>query len=289
MRKLFITFLAFIALSVSSVSQARDNVDEIRNSVKNGGWIVAWGKHVDHLEYFKLLVAMADISGTSVSIYLTDLVAQSASELGREVVIQAIKHHGRTFKSGSVEIQAGIATFNHWHGENPCSIWRGACWIKFPEPNTHQPYVRWRPTKQRIAIPTSENTFVKNGNNGTVTCNTFCNGPKWEGKVGVCKVGYDNLAGQLIGCNDGPIKRYSNSLLGNVSCTCMEISGVHIKTGNNGSVTCDTFCRGYWHDWSGGCLYGWDNKARNNKAKFACNRGPYVMDPLGNATCICKR
>ena len=146
MKKCFIliTSIFLIFTSLPILSQAGDNIGEIQASVRNDGWTVAWGKHIDHIEYAKLIAAMLDISGTSVSAYLTDLVSESAKTLGMDIVIQAIKHHGKTFGAGSLELQAGIATYNHWHGENPCSLWGRTCWQRISEPNTHQPYVRWR-------------------------------------------------------------------------------------------------------------------------------------------------
>ena len=40
----------------------------------------------------------------------------------------------------------------------------------------------------------------KTGNNGSVTCDTFCQEPKWGGFSGWCVGGYDNKNKKYIGC-----------------------------------------------------------------------------------------
>jgi hypothetical protein len=123
------------------------NKGEVQASVRNG-WVVAWGKEINHFEYAKLVAAMA--TGT-VGVYLNDLVRESAQTLGTDIVIKAIKNKGQTFGAGKFRVQAGIATYNHWTTEKvPKVVWQGIKsrteWreVKVPRPNTHQPYVRWR-------------------------------------------------------------------------------------------------------------------------------------------------
>jgi len=138
-------FTLALAIFSAEPSLARDNRTDVRAEISEG-WAVAWGKHIDHWEYGKLSACMFDPTLVCVQSYFTNLLESSVQDIGKEVVLQALKNRGETFGAGQFEIQAGIATYNHWHMENPCSLnpFNGDCWQKFPEPNTHQPYLRWR-------------------------------------------------------------------------------------------------------------------------------------------------
>ncbi len=55
----------------------------------------------------------------------------------------------------------------------------------------------------------------KNGNNGTVSCNTFCNQSRWGGFSGECIYGWDNIKKEPISCESG---NYTHP--GNYTCAC---------------------------------------------------------------------
>ncbi len=74
--------------------------------------------------------------------------------------------------------------------------------------------------------------FVKHGNNGTVSCDTFCQGAQW-GQVGRCLA----ASAANIPCGQTPGFLANGAEL---TCGCTSF----VKHGNNGSVSCDTFCRG---------------------------------------------
>ncbi len=57
----------------------------------------------------------------------------------------------------------------------------------------------------------------KEGNNNSVTCDTFCRGKQWGGWIGSCIKGYDNIHQKVISCNGlGAV-----SGLSNVKCLCV--------------------------------------------------------------------
>jgi hypothetical protein len=138
-----ISLLLILSMLLVQSVHARTNRPDVMQT-REDGWTVAWGKHIDHWEYAKLAACMLDPTTACINSYLTNLLKESASTLGTNVAISAIKDRGRLFTKGNLEFQAGIATYNRWHGENPCSLWGGKCWFKVAEPNTHQPFVRWR-------------------------------------------------------------------------------------------------------------------------------------------------
>ena len=41
-----------------------------------------------------------------------------------------------------------------------------------------------------------------------------------------------------------------------------------VKSGNNGTVSCDTYCRGGWQGWQGTCYAAIDNDNKGKKRSF---------------------
>ena len=123
-------------LQMLSAVSRDTNKGEIQNSLRSGGWTVAFGNEINHLEYAKLVACIA--SGT-VGACLADLARASASAIGMEVFIKAMKNRGQIFNAGKLKVQGNIATYNHWQIVNLGGIKK-----KIPYPNTHQPYVRWK-------------------------------------------------------------------------------------------------------------------------------------------------
>ena len=76
--------------------------------------------------------------------------------------------------------------------------------------------------------------FTKHGNNGTVSCDTFCAGSQW-GPVGTC-VG---ASAPDFPCNQAP-----GFLNAQLTCECVDPYGQPFeKDGDNGTASCSTFCR----------------------------------------------
>ncbi len=84
----------------------------------------------------------------------------------------------------------------------------------------------------------------KPGNNGSVSCNTYCRG-HWLGvRHSGCKGGFDEATDREVRCDES-----LGVTTASVTCECISDAPVvpqNSKPGNNGSVSCNTFCRGRW-------------------------------------------
>ena len=120
-------------------------------------------------------------------------------------------------------------------------------------------------------VPLGER-FDKPGNNGSVSCSTFCSAvradgqPVWGGKVGI-NVGSETPSGAAG------------------VCSCAASPAFFVKKGNNGTVTCDTFCRGSQWGEVGRCVGCFDNK---NGTGQGCNYLPGFLEGP-ELTCSCVR
>ena len=89
-------------------------------------------------------------SGTTVCIFWSKLHAREAiREFGSDLVLKALAHPGQTFGSGGLQVQGGIATYNHWTEErypriDPINGVYKMSTVRVPRPNTHQLFIRWR-------------------------------------------------------------------------------------------------------------------------------------------------
>lgn len=151
---ILITISLTLLFTVPSKVEARSNKEDIKREVEDGR-TVAWGEEIDHWEYAELLTTITAAYVTAnpwlLYDYFTDLLSDMITDLGTSVILKALENRDAIWVEGEFEIQGGIATFDHWHDENPCSAWGGECWIKVDEPNTHQPYVRWRRAERELA------------------------------------------------------------------------------------------------------------------------------------------
>jgi hypothetical protein len=119
-------------------------------------------------------------------------------------------------------------------------------------------------------IPVTGERFDKPGNNGSVSCSTFC---------GAANVNNQPVWGDRIGLNVG-----SEQPVGEAGvCQCAQSSALFIKEGNNGTVNCDTFCQGSEWGQVGRCVACFDNE---NNVGGDCN---YLPGFLGGSelTCTC--
>jgi len=132
-------------------------------------------------------------------------------------------------------------------------------------------------------------SFEKPQNNGSVTCNTFCSnqGENW-GRVGTCTGARSEggaFGGRNIGCNQ--------LQPGNVVCYCRPPDGPPPgsveKPGDNGTATCDKYCRNDGENWgpAGICVGGRIDAGPGAGANLACNTDVHTSS--ANIVCYCKR
>jgi hypothetical protein len=121
--------------------------------------------------------------------------------------------------------------------------------------------------------------FTKNGNNGTVSCNTYCAGAGWPGGTGVAASARREDTKQQVSVAEVP------GLLPNakqLTCSCYV---PFVKHGNNGTVSCDTYCAGAgWPGGEGGCV----NAVRQDTHEsLACDAAPGLLPQAAELTCTC--
>ncbi len=119
--------------------------------------------------------------------------------------------------------------------------------------------------------------FLKPGNNGTVSCTTFCEGPQW-GEVGGCVGAVREDRGQRLDCFTSP------GLLANGSQLLCECERGFIKPGNNGTVSCSTFCDGEQWGRVGRCIGA---VRGDNGSRVACEDTPGLLWFNSQLTCQC--
>jgi hypothetical protein len=78
--------------------------------------------------------------------------------------------------------------------------------------------------------------FEKPGNNGTTSCHNFCEGAQW-GEVGFCVGAWRTDTNERVTCSTVPGYLNGHGL----ACECAR---GFVKPGNNGTVSCNTFCAG---------------------------------------------
>ncbi len=119
--------------------------------------------------------------------------------------------------------------------------------------------------------------FTKHGNNGTVSCNTFCEGAQW-GELGACVGATRADTGQSLTCSTVPGYLQGPEL----TCQCVR---PFIKHGNNGTVSCDTYCRSSrWPGGTGRCLTA--NRMDRNGESVPCENAVGFIGPH-ELTCGC--
>lgn len=118
-------------------------------------------------------------------------------------------------------------------------------------------------------------TFVKHGNNGTVSCNTFCAGSQWgNDQVGTCASAFNTKYGQSTVCGDVP------GDLGGPELTCSCFQDATVRYGNNGTINCNQYCART----NESCIAAFDTK---HERGLSCNDTPGYLD--GNhLKCSCR-
>jgi hypothetical protein len=128
--------------------------------------------------------------------------------------------------------------------------------------------------------------FIKNGNNGTASCNSFCGAVKgnkvvWGSEYGVCSSARNESTGQLLSCDAVP-----GLIPDGKQLTCGYNKTAFVKHGNNGTVSCNAFCAG--SNWSGGvgrCVAAVNTKNGN---VISCDTIPGLLKGP-ELTCTCGR
>ena len=147
------TVLAILLTCLSAAfAWSDDNIDEVRTSTEARGGKVLWGKHFDHEEY---VIAAAAIAAGQGGGYAIETAKGIATDFGVQLSQEALSRilQGEALTFGNIEVQGGIATFNHWRRtvqHEPRIRWRGPRsyieWVpvehQIPLPNTHQLYLR---------------------------------------------------------------------------------------------------------------------------------------------------
>lgn len=119
--------------------------------------------------------------------------------------------------------------------------------------------------------PTVGERFDKPGNNGTVSCAIFCGAVRANGQP---------VWGDKVGVNVG-----SSQPVGAAGvCSCAQSPNLFVKKGNNGTVTCDTFCRGSQWGQVGTCVASFDNK--NGTGRDGNYLPGFLNGPELTCTCV---
>ncbi len=118
-------------------------------------------------------------------------------------------------------------------------------------------------------------TFVKGGNNGTVSCKTYCESPHWGDQVGTCVSAFNTSADSSVDCNDVPgfIKG------GPLTCTCN--NNAIVRYGNNGTASCQDFCQRTNEK----CIAAYDTL---NNIERACEEIPGFLEGK-HLKCSCEK
>lgn len=152
---------------------------------------------------------------------------------------------GGTFRTACTYFHDKAACENQY----PCS-WSVSAPPPAPTPG---PKPSPAPPPSPAPSPPAHVDFVKHGNDGTVACDRFCAGPEW-GEVGACVGAVRGDSGVRVPCNS-PAPHLGGREL---SCECLRpvppASVDFVKHGNNGTVTCSTYCRGPQWGAPGSCI-----------------------------------
>jgi hypothetical protein len=147
-------------------------------------------------------------------------------------------------------------------------------------------FTSWLQNQSAPVATSQTGDFIKNGNNGTVSCNAFCgavNGNKvvWGSEYGVCSSAKNDSTGQLLSCDAVP------GLIPNgKQLTCGYNKTAFVKHGNNGTVSCNAFCAGSnWRGGVGRCVAAVNTK--NGQVTSCDTATGFLNGP--ELTCTCGR
>jgi hypothetical protein len=135
------------ALSKLRAAARGNNISDQQATIRRGWTGVVWGPHFDHLAYAVIVASMAAPPGSQAA-WVIDMIQKAGRIAGSVNVILQVVQQRRQIAYGNKFWDGGVATYNHWHYEKVPYIDKGRVkWreVKVSEPNTFQPYVRYRP------------------------------------------------------------------------------------------------------------------------------------------------
>jgi hypothetical protein len=118
--------------------------------------------------------------------------------------------------------------------------------------------------------------FQKHGNNGTVNCNTYCEGAQW-GATGSCTGSW--LKNFPCSMTTGLLPAGEQ-----LSCECSSGGEEFLKPGDNGTSSCNTFCAGSQWGRTGTCVSAF--VAGLSEAQD-CSIDPGLITNGTEMTCLC--
>ena len=140
----------------------------------------------------------------------------------------------------------------------------------------------------------SDAQFKKDGNNGTVSCSTYCGKvkadgtPEWGDKTGACVEAKNESTGQTVSCDTVPGLIQDGKQL---TCFCTPDDAQFKKDGNNGTVSCSTYCGKVkadgtpeWGDKAGACV---EAKNESTGQTVSCDTVPGLIQDGKQLTCFC--
>lgn len=132
-----------------------------------------------------------------------------------------------------------------------------------------------------LSVAWGSGSVVKEGNNGTVTCNDYCLG-SWNGQAseGTC-ISARTTSGRDISCF-----QYG---AGSVVCTCRRsLDGIMRQPGNNGTVSCTTYCSRGYNGFPGGrtCSGGYISGGGIRGCSVGCDWSGNIQG--GDLICLCR-
>ncbi|CAK9000830.1 Uncharacterized protein SCF082_LOCUS6667 [Durusdinium trenchii] len=161
-------FLRLTMLLLCHRTLARTNRPSVQENIKNQWGYVVWGDHIDHDDYLRGMIAVANdfvcVGACGFTFdYFKELIQKQINaftsseqwyQVGKHFVMQLANNPGtiRDIVAGNALIKAkvDIATYNHWTDE--CRFCKPCTWCtprfhcndcgsyRVPRPNTHQPY-----------------------------------------------------------------------------------------------------------------------------------------------------
>ncbi|MEJ1929043.1 hypothetical protein WDZ92_02050 [Nostoc sp. NIES-2111] len=131
--------------------------------------------------------------------------------------------------------------------------------------------------------------FIKNGNNGTVSCNTFCGAARaggqavWGNQLGSCTGARNESSRENVSCDYKAPSRIPRGK--QLTCGCTD--DVFVKSGNNGTVSCSTYCNGdvYGDVGTRGCVAAYNNATNTVES---CQSTPGLLPNGAELTCTCR-
>ncbi|WP_250565556.1 hypothetical protein, partial [Adonisia turfae] len=149
--KLLLSGLLATTITIGSVAYhstpafARDNRDEVHQTWNREGWEVRPIKWFDHTSYVASVVVLA-LTGAGAPYTILNDVADI--ETARQIINALAESRDTIISHQGKDFMVRVLTYQHWHNENPCSLWGGECWERIPEPNTHEVVILVRPQSQ---------------------------------------------------------------------------------------------------------------------------------------------